>query len=94
VQAWADCIEVWASPTVLLTLDGRVLEVFGFADAQRFHIAFRPVLLFTGKSRLTIRPEHGGQWTFFYDPARRPEVERFAAQVLAAHGAWQPSAGQ
>ncbi|WP_223692594.1 hypothetical protein [Leifsonia poae] len=43
-------LEVWASDSVLLSFDGRALEVFGFTDVQRFHIPFRPVVQFSGRS--------------------------------------------
>ncbi|PJJ62306.1 hypothetical protein [Compostimonas suwonensis] len=87
-------IDVWASPSVLVSFDGRVLEVFGFADAQRFHIAFLPRIVFVGKSRMSIRPQGGGgQYTFFYAVERRAALERLAEHVHAAHGAWQPSFG-
>ncbi|MFB9314645.1 hypothetical protein [Nocardioides plantarum] len=77
-------LEVWASENALLSFDGRVLEVFGFADTHRFHVAFTPVVL-VGKRMVTIRPTHGGQYSFFYDQPRRGELEAFAAHVNALH---------
>ncbi len=80
-----ELIEVWASSSVLVSFDGRVLEVFGLVDVERIHIAFRPVILFPGKSRVTIRPERGAPYTFFADPERRPDLQPLAERVLAAH---------
>lgn len=79
-----DTHEVWATPTTLLTLDDRVLEVFGFNDAQRFHLAFRPVLQ-RGKKMVTIKPEHGGQLSFFYDSENAERLDAFARVLEAAH---------
>jgi hypothetical protein len=79
-----DVIEVWIKESTLLSFDGRVLEVFGFADAHRFHIAFAPTISL-GKRLLTIKPTQGGQQSFFYDQQRTPEIEAFAAAVHAAH---------
>lgn len=70
--------ELWANDANLLSFDGRVLEVFGFADVHRFHIAMRP-LVRVGKRMMTISPDHGGQLSFFIDQARRAELEEFAA---------------
>jgi hypothetical protein len=80
-----ELIEVWASKSVIVSFDGRVVEVFGFADAQRFHVGFRPKLHFVGKTRLSIRPEGGGgNYTFFYAPECRPALETFVERVNAA----------
>jgi hypothetical protein len=76
--------EVWASPTTLLTLDGRVLEVFGFADAQRFHLAFRPVLQRSAKL-VAIKPEQGPKLSFFYDRENAERLDAFARLLEAAH---------
>ncbi|XUK64026.1 DUF2470 domain-containing protein [Plantibacter sp. RU18] len=83
---------MWASSSALLSFDGRVLEVFGFADVQRFHVAMRPVILI-GKKMLTIRPEHGGQYAFFYDVERRAQLEKFVAHVNAQSGETGPTGG-
>jgi hypothetical protein len=78
-------LEVWASKSVIIGFDGRVIEVFGFADTQRFHIGLRPHMVFVGKTRLSIRPEGGGgHYTFFYDPDCRPALEDFVERVNAA----------
>lgn len=76
--------EVWANPTTLLTLDGRVLEVFGFTDAQRFHLAFRPVLQ-RSKKLVTIKPESGPQLSFFYDRENADRLDAFGRLLEAAH---------
>ncbi|HEY0248762.1 MAG TPA: hypothetical protein VGC45_10935 [Gryllotalpicola sp.] len=78
--------EVWASPSVLMSYDGRVLEVFGLVDVARFHRGLRPQIVFAGKTRITIKPRSGGNLSFFFDPARRDEVEAFAARVHASYG--------
>jgi len=70
-------LEARASSQALLSFDGRVLEVFGFADVHRFHAAFAPRIRI-GKKMVTITPEHGGQLSFFYDADRRAEIEEFA----------------
>ncbi|MGK9149300.1 hypothetical protein KXS11_16820 [Plantibacter flavus] len=78
-------VEVWASPTVLMTFDGRVLEVFGFTDANRFHLAFSPVVTFSEKRAwMSVKMDVSGTLTFPYDAARRPELDGFAAIVAAA----------
>ncbi len=81
-----DTHEVWANPTTLLMLDGRVLEVFGLTDAQRFHLAFRPVLRRGGKL-ITITPEQGPRLSFFYDPENADRLDAFARVLEAAHPA-------
>jgi hypothetical protein len=78
----SELVEVWASEQALISFDGRVIEVFGFVDAQRFHLAFRPVVT-VGDRMVTIEPTHGGRYKFFYDRSRRPALEEFAALVAS-----------
>ena len=79
-----DIVEVWASGTTLLSFDGRVLEVFGVSEVQRFHIGLRPVVT-VGKKLVTIYPKAGGQFAFFYDKERAQAITDFADHVHAAH---------
>ncbi|MFB2598203.1 hypothetical protein ACEXQE_10455 [Herbiconiux sp. P17] len=78
-------VEVWASDSTLLSFDGRVLEVFGFADVHRFHRAFRPRMS-VNKKMVSIRPTHGGQLSFFFDQDRRAALEEYAARLATEIG--------
>ncbi|TBN58386.1 hypothetical protein EYE40_13840 [Glaciihabitans arcticus] len=71
--------DVWASDTTLLSFDGRVLEVFGFSDTARYHVAHKPTIT-VGKKMVTIRTEGLGQHSFFFDQHRRSELEAYAAR--------------
>ncbi|MGJ4845776.1 hypothetical protein [Leifsonia sp. Le1] len=81
-----EIVEAWASESTLLAFDGRILEVFGFPDVQRIHIAFRPTIT-VGKKMVSIAPTQGGKLSFFYDAARADEIAAFAVHVHAAHAA-------
>ncbi|WP_427924709.1 hypothetical protein [Streptomyces sp. cg40] len=57
--------------SALLSFDGRVLEVFGYADAARYHVWEEPRLEFrTGRlGRLTIITKSGRKHSVLYDEA-------------------------
>lgn len=81
-----DIFEAWVTDRVLLSCDGRVLELFGYVDAHRWHLAFRPTLEFsTKRSRLTVGSMIPGVMNFPYDPDRRADLEAFAARLVTAH---------
>jgi hypothetical protein len=79
--------EVWADETILLCNDGHVLEIFGFTDAHRFHLAMdRPrVELIERKrsTRVVIEATRGGS-AFDCDPARVGDVRAFATRLAEA----------
>lgn len=58
--------------SVLLSFDGRVLEVFGYADAARYHIWEEPRLEFgSGRfRRMTITVRSGRRHSIPYDADR------------------------
>jgi hypothetical protein len=76
--------EVWVSKEHLMTFDGTVVEVFGFVDVQRVHIAYRPEIII-GKSMVALQPEYGARLKFFYDKDRRAEIEAFGERLKALH---------
>ena len=81
-------LEVWANENKLLAFDGRVLELFGWADAHRLHLSQHPRLEFYEQGRRKtpkIRVVSDRQ-TFIYDDdlARRPDLERLDAALRAA----------
>ncbi|MFJ5307252.1 hypothetical protein [Streptomyces sp. NPDC088350] len=76
--------EVPATDSTLLSFDGRVLEVFGEAEAGRYHLWEEPRLeIRPGRSRLLVirtRPDRRRQ-SVFYDPARRAGLEALAERL-------------
>ncbi|WP_329223452.1 hypothetical protein OG352_38940 [Streptomyces sp. NBC_01485] len=77
--------EAPTSDSVLLSFDGRVLEVFGYVDAARYHIWEEPRIEFgSGRfRRLTIAVRSPGRrHTMPYDEHRLPGL-RALADVLA-----------
>jgi len=70
--------DVWASDTTLLSFDGRILEVFGFSDTHRYHLAYNPTIT-VGRKMVTIKAENLGQHSFFFEQHRRAELEEYAA---------------
>ncbi|MFB7250379.1 hypothetical protein [Microbacterium sp. NPDC056234] len=79
--------EAWVTDGVLLVFDGTVLEIFGYSEAVRLHIAYRPELVFEdGRHlRLTIRYDNRRYHAMDYEPSRRHELEALAERVRAAH---------
>ncbi|GAB3586765.1 hypothetical protein GCM10027406_37550 [Leifsonia lichenia] len=77
-------VEAWVSESILLSFDGRILEVFGLTDVHRMHITFRPTIT-VGKKLVSITPTHGGRLSVFYDAARADDIAAFAALLHAAH---------
>ncbi|WP_327111625.1 hypothetical protein OG206_02315 [Streptomyces sp. NBC_01341] len=75
--------EATASDSVLLTFDGRVLEVFGYVDAARYHIWEEPRLEFgTGRfRRMTITVRSGRRQSIPYDADRLPGLRLLADLV-------------
>jgi hypothetical protein len=75
--------EAPTSDSALLSFDGRVLEVFGHADAARYHIWEEPRLEFTSGRlrRLTITVRSGRQHTVLYDEHRLPGLRALAEAV-------------
>jgi hypothetical protein len=82
--------EVWADQ-ILLTFDGRVVEVFGFPGSEsiRFHV-LNLDLSFDGPDRkgrhaLLLKPaSHGGGCQFDVPAEDWPQVEPFLDRVLGA----------
>ena len=72
--------DVWASDTTLLSYDGRILEVFGFSDTHRYHVAYRPTIT-VGPKMVTIKAENLGQHSFFFEQHRRAELEEYARML-------------
>lgn len=70
-----------------MTLEGEVLELFGFVDAARLHIAYRSDLQFEDgrRPRLRITDVNGTRHAFDHDPLRRAALETFAEHLRAAH---------
>ena len=79
--------EAWATDTVLLTFDGDVLELFGFTDTHRLHIAHRPALQFSDgrRPRLQITDDNGSSHAFEYDPGRREGLDALAEHLRSAY---------
>ncbi|MFF3123641.1 hypothetical protein ACFVRD_15005 [Streptomyces sp. NPDC057908] len=75
--------EAPATDSVLLSFDGRVLEVFGYTDAARYHIWEEPRLEFRpGRSRrLTITTKHGRRHSIPYDPHRLVGLQALADRL-------------
>ncbi|MFJ9629371.1 hypothetical protein ACIQPR_24480 [Streptomyces sp. NPDC091280] len=71
------------SETALLSFDGRVLEVFGYADAARYHIWEEPRIEFrTGRiGRLTIITRSGRKHSVLYGEPFLPGL-RVLADLL------------
>ncbi|UXX91890.1 hypothetical protein N7U49_04990 [Streptomyces sp. AD2-2] len=76
-------LEVPATDSVLLSFDGRVLEVFGYADAARYHVWEEPRIQFrTGRlRRLTITTKHGRSHSLLYDAHRLPDLQVLAERL-------------
>ncbi|KPI02821.1 hypothetical protein OK074_4971 [Actinobacteria bacterium OK074] len=75
--------EAPVSADVLLAFDGRVLEVFRYADAARYHVWEEPWLEFTsGRSpKVRIRSRIGSRRTFPYDEQLLPGIRALADAV-------------
>lgn len=91
-----DAWELRASESVLISFDGRVLEVFGFIDVYRIHLAFQPrIEIVEGKRpRLRIVPTAGGTLRCGLDPERVDEARvraRQLAESLARSGYRAPA---
>jgi hypothetical protein len=69
--------------TTIISFDGRIIEVFGYSEAHRYHAAQRPRMS-VGKRMASIEPQGGAKWSFFYDRDRREVLEAFAERVNAA----------
>jgi hypothetical protein len=81
--------EVWADD-ILLTFDGRVLEVFGFPDAasMRFHVRNMELAVEEadrkGRRTVTVKPAmRGGGCAFDVPEGDWPAVGAFLDRVLA-----------
>jgi hypothetical protein len=75
--------EVPAGDHVLLSFDGRVLEVFGYIDDARYHIWERPRLEFRPgrRRRLSIVTRHGRRHTIPYDAHLLPGLQALAERL-------------
>lgn len=84
--------EVPVTDTVLLSFDGRVLEVFGFGDTHRVHIRQEPRLEFgTGRRpRMTIVTGLGVRHNSPYDSDRLDGL-RAPADLLAGSLSARPT---
>ncbi|MBK3566257.1 MULTISPECIES: hypothetical protein [unclassified Streptomyces] len=69
--------------SALLSFDGRVLEVFGYVDAARYHVWEEPRIEFrSGRiRRLTIITKSGRKHTVLYDEPHLPGL-RVLADLL------------
>ncbi|MET7486147.1 hypothetical protein [Streptomyces sp. NPDC005538] len=69
--------------STMLSFDGRVLEVFGFNDAARYHVWEEPRIEFrTGRShKLTITTKAGRSHTMYYDAHRLPDLQALAERL-------------
>lgn len=78
--------EVFVTDTVLLSFDGRVLEVFGYTDTHRTHLFQEPRLEFgTGRRpRMEITTASGARHSMPYDPHRLDALRAFAARLARA----------
>lgn len=81
-----DIWELRASESIVVGFDGRVLEVFGFIDVYRIHLAFQPRMeIVEGKRpRLRIVPTAGGTLRCGLDPDRVDEARDCARRLAAA----------
>ncbi|MFI1335306.1 hypothetical protein ACH4U7_35400 [Streptomyces sp. NPDC020845] len=75
--------EAPATDSVLLTFDGRVLEVFGLTGTHRYHIWQEPHLEFSHGRHpwLTIVLGQGGCHSFGYDPHRLDGLRALADRL-------------
>lgn len=74
--------EVPVSDNVLLSFDGRVLEVFGYVDDARYHIWEEPRVEFsTPRHRVTIIVRSGRKHTVPYDARFLPGLQALADRV-------------
>lgn len=76
--------EVWAADTTLLCNDGHVLEIFGFTDTHRDHLAMhRPRIEIEERRRSTkvVVKTTRGSHTFDGDPAQVDAVRAFATRL-------------
>jgi hypothetical protein len=76
--------EVWADDVILLCNDGHVLEIFGFTDAHRYHLAMHcPRIEIEERKRSTkvvVKATRGGS-TFDVEPAQVDAVRAFASRL-------------
>ncbi|MER5360126.1 hypothetical protein [Streptomyces sp. NPDC002785] len=79
----APLYEVPANDHVLLSFDGRVLEVFGYVDDARYHVWEGPHLEFRpGRSRrLAIVTRHGRRHSIPYDAHLLPGLQDLAERL-------------
>jgi hypothetical protein len=75
--------EAPAADHVVLSFDGRVLEVFGYVDDARYHIWEQPRLEFRpGRSRrLEIITKRGRRMSILYDAHRLPGLQALADRL-------------
>jgi hypothetical protein len=76
--------EVWADDTILLCNDGHVLEIFGFTDAHRYHLAMhRPRIEIEERKRSTKVVVRASRFTSTFDvvPAQVDAVRAFATRL-------------
>ncbi|WP_129841591.1 hypothetical protein [Streptomyces sp. RFCAC02] len=78
--------EVPVTDTVLLSFDGRVLEVFGYSDTHRIHIRQQPRLVFGNgrRPRMAIVTGTGTRHSFPYDPHRLDGLRALADRLAQA----------
>ncbi|MFI5476252.1 hypothetical protein ACIA6D_39425 [Streptomyces cacaoi] len=75
--------EVLVTDTVLISFDGRILELFGYSDTHRIHIRQAPRLEFgTGRNpRMTIVTGPGTRHSLPYDPHRLDGLRALAERL-------------
>ncbi|MFD4558494.1 hypothetical protein ACFWP5_29980 [Streptomyces sp. NPDC058469] len=76
-------VDVPVTDSAMLSFDGRVLEVFGYVDAARYHVWEEPRIEFrTGRiRRLTITTKHGRRHSVLYDAHRLPELQALVERL-------------
>ncbi|MFF7332497.1 hypothetical protein ACIQU5_03175 [Streptomyces sp. NPDC090306] len=77
------------SDTVMLCFDGRVLEVFGFTDASRFHVWERPrIEIGEGRRfrRFTIVTRGGRRHPLLYDAERLADLRALGEHLARIAG--------
>ena len=89
-HACAEPLDVWMDGGSLLTFDVRVLEIFGFTDAHRFHIAYSPRIELGENPSNPKKQPHlmiqsaRGYFGSAFDPSRRIGFEQLDARLREA----------
>lgn len=78
--------EVQPHSGAVLVFDGRVLEIFGYANIHRFHLWQQPRLEFIDgvRPRVLVRCAVGPYFETSMEPDSRPELLKLAAELESA----------